>query len=118
MGGGHCKQTRLASADALGYKIGTCDQWGYYVKTTKNGMTWYDKPSRRLVFEKEGTVMRYFIETPELGGHCKQSLYESAVALGYKPGKCADFGYTVKSSKMGFEWWDKPKRMLGITMTK
>merc|ERR1712151_122959 len=67
------------------------------------------KPKRKLVFEQEGDVTRYFIQADDT---CKQSRYDSAVALGYVPGTCAEHGYPNRHTNMGMTWYTKNSRRM------
>merc|ERR1712139_522417 len=107
-----CKQSLYESAIGLGYVEGNCKDQGYPVEHTgRYDIKWWTKSrrARRMVFEEEGTTMRYFIQQD---GTCKQSLYDSATALGYTPGNCAAQGYPNRHSNMGMEWWTQSRRRL------
>jgi ribosomal protein L37E len=103
-----CRQSLYYSDVKYGYTPGDCPDHGYPIKHQDIGSTWYTRSRlRRAVFEQEGTVARFFIETDV--GRCRQSLYDSAVALGYTPGTCSAQGYPTKHVARGFTWYTKSR---------
>merc|ERR1712194_193813 len=103
-----CYESLLPSAIAMSFQVGTCKSQGFPVKKMAMGMPYYG-PSRlrRAVFEREGDQPRYFIEKDVQ--RCRQSMYESATALGYVNGTCKAQGYPVLHANMGFTWWTKSR---------
>merc|ERR1712050_807485 len=101
------------SAVALGYKPGNCKDQGYpKLHTGRYDIQWYTK-SRRLVLEQEGNVTRFLVYESNGQVVCKQSKYDSAVALGYKPGNCKDQGYPkLHTGRYDIQWYTKSRRLV------